>query len=324
MRPILLLAGLLTVAAPAGAQAPSALLVLLRNDKAMAIVDPGKGTILARVPAGEDPRGVAVSADGALAFVADMNGGAILVIDVAARKQIRRVDLGAGSSPQDIHVAGGHVYFTAEGFKAIGRYDPAADKIDWWIGTGQNSTHTMTLSKDADVIVAGNRASNSVSVVEKVSAGPPDWIVTLIPTGKSAQGIGMSPDGREVWTANWEIERDGVSIIDVASKQVTHLPVRTQHANRVVFTPDGRRVLLADESGGELWVFDAASRKDIQRIKVAPGALLLTADGSRAYAAVSRERHIAVIDLNTLSVTGRIDTGSSPGAMAWGGPGGSR
>src|SRR5438128_7795113 len=77
-----------------------ALLVLNKSENTLAIIDPATLKVVARVPTGEAPHEVAASADGRLAFVsnygtADRPGNTISVIDIAARKEIKRVDLGA-------------------------------------------------------------------------------------------------------------------------------------------------------------------------------------------------------------------------------------
>lgn len=297
------------------AQAPSpALLVLLRTERALAIVDPTTRKVVGRAPTGDDPHGVAASPDGKLAFTANYGGNSISVIDLATRKEIRRVELPAGR-PHDMVFAGGKVYFTAEGYKAIGRLDPATLAVDWWMGTGQDSTHMIVANRDATKIFTANRASNTVSVIESSGTGPA-WSVTTIPVGRSAEGIDLAPNGREIWTAN----RDGggVSIIDaVAKKVIQTLDVKTTNGNRVRVTPDGRYVLVADESGNTLLILDAASRKEIKRLKLLPDVILITPDGSRAYTTISPENHVVEIDLKTLEVSGRIDTGTSPDAMAW-------
>ena len=117
----------LLAASPPAAQAQSdaRLLVLLRNASALAFLEPASGKVLGRVPVVADPHEVAVTPDGRTAFVASPREG-ISVVDIAAMKELRRVDTGAFSAPHDVLFAGGKLYFTAEGFKTIGRYDPAA------------------------------------------------------------------------------------------------------------------------------------------------------------------------------------------------------
>jgi len=158
-----------------------------------------------------------------------------------------------------------------------------------------------------------------VTVVEDVAAGPPNWKVAAIPVGgEFPEGIDLSSDGREVWTATRN--DGGVSIIDVGTKEVIQrLDLNLTDPNRLQFTPDGRRVLIADGKGSSLVVLDAATRTEITRLDLAPNAVLVQPDGSRAYAALRGGDSVAVIDLETLEVTGQIPTGpgSGPGCMFW-------
>ena len=127
----------------------NALLVLEKEQNTLVIVDPATLTIVARVPVGSDPHEVAVSDDGKTAYISNYsNGNSISVVDLVAQKALAPIDLGALRQPHGLEFDGGKVYFTAEGAKVVGRYDPATQKIDWVIGTGQNRTHMVTVSKD--------------------------------------------------------------------------------------------------------------------------------------------------------------------------------
>ena len=306
----------------AASQAPSdaRLLVLLRDASALAIVDPADGTILGRVPTVRDPHEVTASDDGRLAFVASPSAG-ISVIDLESQTELRRVDVGPGSEPHDVRYAGGKLYFTAEGYKVIGRYDPGRDRVEWLLGLGQDGTHMLVMSEDLNTIFTADRGSNTVTVIDDVTAGPADSTVTRIPVGgEFPEGIDLSPDGREVWTATRN--DGGVSIIDVATKTVVQrLDLNLEDPNRLKFTPDGRRVLIADGGGGNLLVLDAGARTEITRFGLAPNAVLVQPDGARAFAALRGDHRVAVIDLATLEVTSTIPTGpgsgSGPGCMFW-------
>ena len=308
----------------ASAQAPSSgrLLVLLRDASALAIVDPASRTVLARVPTGRDPHEVTASADGRLAFVASMVDG-ISVIDIAAQKEIRRVDPGPGSRTHDVLFAGGKVYFTIEGYKSIGRYDPSTDEIDWTLGIGQDGTHLLVLNRETNTLFMPNTRSNTVTMAENIMAGPSESKLTVIPIpGELPEGIDLSPDGREVWTATRN--DGGVSIIDVASRTVVQtLNLGMKDANRLKFTPDGR-VLIIDGEAASLVVLDAASREEIKRVTLGPvdtgdGAVLVSPDGTRAYLGLRAADRVAVLDLTTLKVTHEMPMGdgAGPGCMYW-------
>ena len=322
---VMSLGGLIVTVALSAAQtsSPARLLVLLRDASALAILDPVSRKELGRVPTVKDPHEVTVSADGSTAFVASPSEG-IAVIDLKAQKELRRVNPGDRSAPHDVLFADGKLYFTAEGFKSIGRYDPAANRIEWMLGVGQDGTHMLVLSKDRNTMYVPNRGSNSVSVLEAVSTGPPKWRVSAIPVpGKTPEGIDLSPDGRELWTATRG--DGGVSIIDVASRKVTQtLSLGLSDANRLKLSPDGRFALILDGGTGTLVVVDAPSRKEVKRIKLAAGdtgdgGMMVMRDSSRVYLGLRDAHKVSVVDLKTLEVSGEIamGPGSGPGCIAW-------
>jgi YVTN family beta-propeller protein len=326
MTPIRWFILLASVAGLAAAETPSpALLVLNKEEATLAIVDPVSQKVVGRVPTGEGPHEVTASSDGKLAFVGNYGSGqnpgrTISVIDLVAQKELRRVDLGPLRRPHGIAYADGKVYFTAEVNKLIGRYDPAANQVDWLLGTGQNTTHMVLVSKDGSRIFTANIGSDSISVLERGS-NPMNWNQTVIAVGKGPEAIDMSPDGKEIWTAH---SRDGgVSIIDIAGKKVVQtVDLHTKRSNRLKFTPDGKRVLVSDLDGGEVVALDVAGRKEIKRIKMGrtPEGILITPDGSRAYVGVAGENFVAILDMSTLEVTGHISTGTGPDGMAWRNP----
>jgi YVTN family beta-propeller protein len=293
------------------------LLVLNKEEATLAIVDPRANKIVARIPTGEAPHEITASSDGRLAFVANYGsktpGSTISVIDLIAKKELRRVDLGPLRRPHGIAYLDGKVYFTAELNKLIGRYDPAANQIDWLLGTGQNTTHMVLPSKDGIYLFTANIGSNTITIIERATGNE-----TIVPVGKGPEGLDLTPDGKQLWTAH--SGDGGISIIDIATRQVVEtFNIRTKRSNRIKFTPDGKLALISDLSGNELVILDTASRKEVKRINAgkAPEGILIVPDGSRAYIAVSGENQIAILDLKTLEVTGHLGTGSGPDGMAW-------
>src|SRR5688572_33293933 len=116
---------LLTASPPSWAKA--VLLVLSKAENTLAVVDPDSLEVLRKVPVGEGPHEVVVSADGKTAFVANYGnqkpGNTISVIDIEAGKELRRVNLGPLTRPHGLYECGGKVYFTSETSCAVGRYD---------------------------------------------------------------------------------------------------------------------------------------------------------------------------------------------------------
>lgn len=321
----LVLAGLLFTGVVRAESTPSeALLVLSKGDHTLAIVDPTNLKAIARIPSGPDPHEVIASADGKFAYISNYGGGAyntLTVSDLAEQKSLGSVDLGALRGPHGLDFAGGKLWFTAEGSKAIGSYDPAAKRIDWILGTGQNRTHMISVSEDLKRIVTTNVASATVTIIEKISArtGPQrdDWDETVVAVGKGAEGFDIARNN-EAWVAN---AQDGtISVIDLATKKVVQtLAADVVGANRLKFTPDGKRVFVSSLRGSEVSIFDAASRSLVKRVNVGHGAagIQMQPDGSRVYVACTPDNYVAIIDLKSLEVTGHIDAGAQPDGLAW-------
>ena len=102
------------------------------------------------------------------------------VIDVADKKEIHHVDLGPLGKPHGLWFADGKLYFTVEESMAIGRYDPADNKVDWVLGTGQDRTHMIVVAKDLKTIFTSNVNGNTISIIER---------------GSGPQGFGGPPGG---------------------------------------------------------------------------------------------------------------------------------
>lgn len=295
------------------------LLVLNKSDATLSFIDPQSGKASASIPTGEGPHEIELSSDRKLAFVtnygASTPGNSLSVIDVAARKELKRVDLGDLRRPHGLAFADGKVYFTAENAKRIGRYDPKTQRVDWTFDTNQERTHMVIATRDGTKLFASNMGSNSISALSRISGDR--WEQTLIAVGAGPEAIDLSPDERELWSAH--SQDGGVSIIDPSTnKVIATFDAKTKRSNRLKFTPNGELVLISDLSGGELVVFDARARKERTRLKLgsSPTGILIPND-EHAYVAVSGDDKIAVIDLHKLTVARTIATGDNPDGMAW-------
>jgi len=349
-----LVALLLFLAPSVIAQSPSpALLVLEKSDNALAIVDPTTFKIVGRVPAGPDPHEIVVSSNGKLAYISNYGGlgsdlNTISVVDVAAQKALPPIQLGALHSPHGLDYAGDKLYFTAESNKVVGRYDPGTHSIDWLVGTGQDRTHMVLADETQNRIFTSNVNSGTISIIEQIvlpapgpspgaapGAAPPpqpqgaprkDSQITTVPSGRGSEGFDVGINRTEVWVAN---AQDGtVTVIDVATKKPRlTFPISVQRANRLKFTPDGKRVLVSGLGAGpqsspdatNLVVIDVATHKEIKKFNLGGGSagILILPDGFRAYVAVSAKDKVVAIDLQKLEVVAELPTGKNPDGLAW-------
>ena len=92
------------------------------------------------------------------------------------------------------------------------------------------------------------------------------------------------------------------------------------------FTDDGKHVLVSNASSAAVAVWDAATRREIRRIKMqepkaskwgSPIGILIAAPLARAFVATPNLNQVAVIDLKTWDVVDWLTTGNEPDGLGY-------
>ena len=299
-----------------------ALLVLSKGDLALEVVDPATMKVLWSVPSGPDPHEVAASPDGRFAYITNYGSGAyhtITPVDLQAKQALAPIDLGALTGPHGLDYVGGKLWFTAEGAKVFGSYDPAAQKIDFVLGTGQDRTHMVRVSSDQQRMVLTNVSSGTVSIVEKTAArqGPPpggpggpqgrgDASGRGVPTTNTIGGRG--PGGGQPGGPGGPPGRGGAP---QASWQETVVQVGRGSEGFDV-TPDWREAWIANAQDGTISIIDLGSKRVSQTLESnTQGAnrLKITPDGKLAFVSTLSGPDVAVFDVGGRKEVARIKVG---------------
>ncbi|MDC0744512.1 YncE family protein [Polyangium mundeleinium] len=292
----------------------------------LSFLDLTSGKVAAHVPVGREPHEVAVSADGRYAVVSNTGsnkepGNSLSVFDVAKREEIHRVDLGPLWNPHGLLASNGFFYFTAEGARAIGAYDPVRNRLAWVMGTGQDQTHMLAATKDGKTLVATNRGSGTVSIFQLTKPDPlaaEAWKETILPVGRNPEGIDVNPEGTQAWVGC----RGGneIAIVDLAQQKVVdRFTTPNQPIARVKFALEGKLLLATDPWHGDLLFIDPTSHQTLKSVPMGRGceAIFVEPDGKHALIGVTNEDNVAEVDLATMSVVRRLSAGQGPDGMAW-------
>jgi YVTN family beta-propeller protein len=297
----------------------NALLVLNKGDNALAIVDPATRTVVAKISAGHDIHEVIASADGKLAFVSNYGAGHTLaVVDLVNQKPRPAVELGALRSPHGLALAEGKIYFTAEGNRVIGRYDPATHQIDWVFGLGQERTHMISVSKDGSKIFTSNVDSDTISIIERSvgQSGPGRGPGRGGPEGPGGPGgpppggpgendplPGPPPEGFGGQGGSPSFGPGGPGGFPPGGPggggwKATHVQVGRGPEGFDV-SPDGREVWAANSHDGTVSVIDVAQQKVVETLQVPTrmaNRLKFTLDGTKVLISDLGGRDLVVLD----------------------------
>jgi YVTN family beta-propeller protein len=310
-----------------GQTTPAAsLLVLSKHDHTLSIVDPSTLQVVARMPVGNDPHEVIASTDGTTAYVSNYGSGAyntLAVIDLVGRRALPSINLGPLRGPHGLAFVGGRTWFTAEAAKAIGRYDPATQKVDWILGTGQNRTHMIYVSDDQQRIITTNVSSGTVSIIEMQpirmpgpppgGMGPPPGAgrpqtstqtstqtaatqTGAIQTGSTQTGSGGPPPGSPRPHMDWN-----ETVVRVGNG-----------SEGFDVSPDHRELWVANAQDSTISVIDIAANKVVQTIQAnvrGANRLKFTPDGKHVLVSTLGGPDLVVFDTATRRQIKRIPVG---------------
>lgn len=95
----------------------------------LAVIDDQSLQVLARVPAGDYPDGVAYASKARKIYVSDLHGRTDTVIDAATNRRIATIELGGGAGNTQYDSASEHIFVTVHRLDQLAEIDPQADKV---------------------------------------------------------------------------------------------------------------------------------------------------------------------------------------------------
>ncbi|MBK7404971.1 MAG: hypothetical protein IPJ41_10130 [Phycisphaerales bacterium] len=320
--------GVLTLALlarPGLAQPTGMLIVLDKADNDARFIDMPSGALRATCAAGRGPHEAAVSPNrlfGVAANYEDPTASTLTVLNLGCLTDpFPTIDLGESKAPHGLAFVPGSglLAATCEQSGQLVLVDVAKGEVVARIATGAKQSHMVAVTPDGSRAFTGNIADGTVSAIDLRERK----LLKIIPTGRGSEGIDVTPDGKEVWVCNRAadtlsvIDADSLAVIDTVPCKGFPIPCKA--------TTDGARILVSCATAGEVAVLDTPSRKEIARIKVldraassdlGPIGILSTPDGKSAFVANSSRNEVVVLDLASLAVTQRVETGNVPDGLA--------
>ena len=195
------------------------------------VIDLARGEVAAKVPVGKRPRGIRVSPDEKLVFVA-LSG---------SPKSGPNVD--ESKLPPADRAADG-----------IGVLDPSQWKLVRTLKSGQDPEH-FDISRDGKTIFVSNEESGEASTVD-VASGE---VTGRIKVGDEPEGVTLRPDGKVVYVTS-EVGNQ-IAALDVEGRKVVATIETGPRPRSLVFTSDGKTAFVACETGAEVTVIDAVKHR---------------------------------------------------------------
>jgi YVTN family beta-propeller protein len=294
------------------------------------IVDPQQAAVVARIAVGKRPRGIQVSPDGKLVYVAlsgspiggpnvdesklpppDRRYDGIGVVDLKSQTLIRTYQSGADPEAFALSHDGRVLYVSNEDSGHMSAVDLTSGKVRATVAVG-SEPEGVAVSHDDRIVYVTCETSDNVYVVDAHTMR----VLASFPTAKRPRAILLATAAQRGYVTD-EFGA-ALTVFDTADYKVLNT-ISLGDAKVVrpmgIASPDGRRLYVTTGRLGALLEVDAQSGRvlrSVGRVGQRPWGVALSRDGSKAYTANGPSGDISVIDLKSGTVETRIAVGGSP------------
>lgn len=215
--------------------------------------------------------------DGRFVFVTLNTDGAVAIVSAAERKVVKTVAVGRGPHIVMLRPDGKRLYVTSEGDMKLVEMDAAT-----WEVTGGTPVfawpRVLAQSKDGRKVYQTIRWLNGAlvidpekkQVVDRIALGEPKFASD----GKDAHGIGVTPDGKELWIVTQTT--DDATVLSTKDHRVLGEVHVGRDPNWLEFTPDGKLAVISNTGSGDVSMVDVAQRRTVKTVKVGKAPKRLT------------------------------------------------
>ncbi|HLZ69822.1 MAG TPA: Ig-like domain-containing protein [Dehalococcoidia bacterium] len=280
-------------------------------DNTVSVIDTSTNRVVATVPVGLAPQGVAVNLAGTRVYVTNAGDNTVSVIDASANKVVATVNVGRLPLGIAVNPAGTRVYVANFADNTVSVIDAGTNSAIATLPVGAAPVGVVVNPAGTRVYVS-SEIGNTVAVIDTGS----NQVIATVPVNSFPIGVAMSPSGARLYVVTGR--SNSVAVIDTSTNAVVASLPAGQVPVAVVANPAGTRLYVTDAGSDRVSVIDIASGSILASVPVGltPIGLAITPDGASVYVANSDNSSVSVIDTRTNTVAATVLVGS--GATAFG------
>ena len=278
---------------PGAAQAERAY-VSNEDDGTVSVIDADRSAAIATIAVGKRPRGLALSPDGKLLYVA---------VSGLPKCPPPLTDAQCAQLTRDADADGVAVIDTA----ALARTR---------VLKGVSDPERVAVSRDGRRLYVSEEDAARLAVLDAASGR----VLATVAVGREPEGVRVSPNGR--WVLVTSEEDNTVTIIDAASYAVLARTTVGGRPRDLAFTSDSRVAYVSGEADASIYRIAVPGGASSELLKlpaqVRPMGVALDTQRGRLYVGTGRAGTVAVVALDPLSLLAEIACGGRPWGVALG------
>ena len=255
----------------------------------------------------------------------------VLAIDLDRRELADVISLGEFVAPHGMVAArDGKVWVTCDIPDKLLLVDPSTRAVEAAYDCPSHGPHILTLTPDGTRIYVSCK-EGPVAVfdiaarkfVGTISVGAPGIVKG---NGSGSEGVAPTPDGRHLLVI--DNDRSDIHVIDIAQgREIDRVAlvgnafsnVKRSRLAKLMFSPDGRHLIVTVYAGGMAWHLDAGDYRKQTQIPVAKGpqGIAFAPDGRTALVSSHDSGLLTQVNLAERRATACFDGGTGIEVMAY-------
>lgn len=275
--------------------------------------------VVATIAVGSNPIAVGMSADGTLAYVANLNSNTLSIIDTESDQVVGTV--GAGATPRDVDATpdGRYLLVVNQSTNSVTVLDASNYTVIASVPVGTFPC-AISIAPDGSAAYVTNRLSNNVSIIDLAT-----FEVTNVSVGTFACDVMVSPDSH--WAIVTNRLSGNVTIIDATTRTVVATVATGTNPQGVDFSADSAKAYVTNATTtsvidlGSLTVVDTIAGLPSGTCAVGATMDMNMGDQGRVYVASNTLLGVVtVVDVRTNAIVESFSVGVRPlgiGIRTW-------
>ncbi|MEX0993183.1 MAG: PKD domain-containing protein [Solirubrobacterales bacterium] len=264
---------------------------------------------------GLEPVSIALTPDGARAYVANATGDSVSVIDASSQTVVATVPVGNNPDTVAISPTASRGYVSNFDSGTVSVIDTSSNAVVGSPIVVPAQPAGMALTPDGSRLYVGSDTPNTVSVIDTASN---TVIGSPIPAGADPTRLTITPDGSKLFVSN--VGASTVTVISTAAGTATKTIPIGGDPRGIAVAPDGQKAFVAS-LGGTVSAIDVASESLTSPTISSPtgsSRIAFTPDGARLYVSdsVGTDGRVTAFDASAASSQGFVTLQSNPEALA--------
>ena len=277
----------------------------------VSVINTDTNTVVATVPVGAFPIGVAVNPSGTRVYVTNMHDNSISVINTATNTVVATVGVGYWPCGIAVNPSGTRVYVTNVADHNVSVIDTSTNTVIATVAVGSSPYCVAVNPSGTRAYVVNDDGDDKVSVINTAT----NTIVATIWVGSDPREVVFNPSGTRAYVAN--IGSNNVSVINTATNTVVATIGVGKHPRGIAVNPSGTRAYVTNMFDNNISVINTSTNTVVATIGVGggPASVAVNPSGTSVYVTNLVSNDVSVINTFNNTVVATIGVGISPEAF---------